>query len=112
MAEVWQQPPGVPGLVSPCEGRRPSCTQHLCARTPERERPEGQGRGRGEAAPVPSQHPRPSLLPVWLPRELMGRRKARLPADDVVQTPRKLHGGSYPSPEAGANQSNHVLGEN
>lgn len=40
------------------------------------------------------------------------RRKACLPTDDVVETPCELHGCSCPSPEAGANQSKHVLGEN
>lgn len=40
------------------------------------------------------------------------RRKACLPTDDVVETPRELHGCSCPSLEAGANQSKHVLGEN
>ena len=46
------------------------------------------------------------------PRELKMRRRARLPTNDVVETPRELHGCSYPSLEARANQSKHVLGEN
>lgn len=53
-------------------------------------------------------------MPLFLaaPMELKIRRKACLPTNDVVETPCKLHGCSYPSLDAGANQSKHVLGEN
>lgn len=34
-----------------------------------------------------------------------------LPTNDVVETPRKLHGHSHASLEARANQGQHLLGE-
>lgn len=54
-----------------------------------------------------------ALVPLCLAalRELKTRRKAHLPTNDVVETPRKLHGCSCPSLETRTNQSQHVLGE-
>lgn len=72
-----------------------------------------QGKGAREGNPGPLTGPW-AFMPLSLaaPRELKMRRKACLPTNDVVETPCKLHSCSYPSLEAGANQSKHVLREN
>lgn len=70
------------------------------------------GKGQEEAIQVLSQDHEPLCLCLAAPRELKTRKKVHLPTNDVVETPRKLHGRSHSSLEAGANQSEHVLGEN
>lgn len=58
------------------------------------------GKGQREAIQVLLQDHKPLCLCLAAPRELKMRKEVHLPANNVVETPCKLHSRSHPSLEA------------